>query len=350
MSIGELMNLYRDHELDIHPEFQRYYRWSGEQKTRFVESLLLGIPIPSIFVSQPEDGVWDVVDGLQRLSTIFQLVGILEDMDGNLVPPLVLKRTPYLPSLEGMIWGDDDTPKGLGSPIQLLVRRSKIDVKIILRESTESTKYELFQRLNTGGSVLSDQELRNVVLIMVNNDAYQWILGLAETPEFLSSIALSDRQVSEQYHLKLLIRFLAFRSLGETDLNSIGDIGDFLTNAIIEFAQSEQFEQNAAREEKAFKHTFKLLADSLDDSSFHRYDHSRGRFLGGFLISAYEAIAIGIGANYEKYASTHRTPDIEDITKLLWQNPRFTDNSGSGIRASSRIPNIIPLGRELFAT
>jgi len=77
MSIGELMSLYKDEELDIHPEFQRFYRWSVGQKSRLIESLLLGIPIPQIFVSQRADGVWDVVDGLQRLSTIFEFAGIL---------------------------------------------------------------------------------------------------------------------------------------------------------------------------------------------------------------------------------------------------------------------------------
>ena len=87
MSIGEIMNLYRDGELDIHPEFQRYYRWSDEQKSRLIESLLLGIPIPSIFVSQREDGVWDVIDGLQRLSTILEFAGELQDSAGQSCPP-----------------------------------------------------------------------------------------------------------------------------------------------------------------------------------------------------------------------------------------------------------------------
>src|SRR5260370_31484095 len=79
MSIGEWISLYESDppEIDIHPEFQRFYRWTEEQKTRFIESILLGIPIPTIFVSQREDGVWDVIDGLQRLSTIYEFVGIL---------------------------------------------------------------------------------------------------------------------------------------------------------------------------------------------------------------------------------------------------------------------------------
>ena len=74
MSIGEWINLYEKGELDIHPEFQRFYRWSEIQKTNLIESILLGIPIPPIFVSQRKDGIWDVVDGVQRLSTIFQLL------------------------------------------------------------------------------------------------------------------------------------------------------------------------------------------------------------------------------------------------------------------------------------
>lgn len=82
MSIGEWISLYENKELDIHPEFQRFFRWSIWQKSRLIESILLGIPIPTIFVSQRKDGVWDVVDGLQRLSTIFNriLVSLNHDM------------------------------------------------------------------------------------------------------------------------------------------------------------------------------------------------------------------------------------------------------------------------------
>jgi uncharacterized protein with ParB-like and HNH nuclease domain len=83
MSIGEIINLYTDGDLDIHPEFQRLYRWTNVQKSRLIESILLGIPLPSFFVAQREDGVWDVVDGLQRLSTIFSFLGIYKDEKNN---------------------------------------------------------------------------------------------------------------------------------------------------------------------------------------------------------------------------------------------------------------------------
>lgn len=84
MSIGELLNLYRDDELDLHPDFQRFFRWTPEQKSRLIESILLGIPLPSVFVFQRTDGIWDVIDGLQRLSTILNLSAYLKMMPESL--------------------------------------------------------------------------------------------------------------------------------------------------------------------------------------------------------------------------------------------------------------------------
>ena len=350
MSIGELINLYQDGELDIHPEFQRFYRWSDEQKSRLIESILLGIPIPSIFVSQREDGVWDVVDGLQRLSTIFQLVGKLKGESGEVLEPLILSKTKYLPSLEGKRWEDDDPSTSIGSVNQLIIRRAKIDVKIILRESSESSKYELFLRLNTGGSQLSDQELRNATLVMVNPDAFRWIEHLAEDENFQECIALSDRSISERYDLELVTRFLVFRKLEEARLSSIGDIGDFLTESVIELAAPEVFQEVHSVEEQAFRGTFASLAATLGDRSFRKYDIAKERHLGGFLISAFEPIALGVGYHFEHYRSDkHALQKIELIGKELWANHGFLRRSGSGIRASTRVLSTIPLGRHLFA-
>ena len=347
MSIGELINLYQDGELDVHPEFQRFFRWTPEQKSRLIESILLGIPIPSIFVSQREDGVWDVIDGLQRLSTIFQLVGILKDEEGQLVEPLRLSRTKYLPSLEGLIWNGDGG-NSIGSENQRLIKRSKIDVKIVLRESSESSKYELFQRLNTGGSPLSDQELRNVILITVNNEAYDWFVNLAKEPDFKTCTALSDTQHDKQYDVELVVRFVTLRKLRQSSLRSIGDISEFLTEKSVELADLSKFRKIRVKEEKAFLFTFSVLARELAGQSFRRFDVNTDTHRGRFLISGFEAIAIGLGYSYEKFAKGEAVPAIADITRKMWQDPEFTNNSGSGVNASTRMSSVIPLGRKLF--
>jgi uncharacterized protein with ParB-like and HNH nuclease domain len=70
MSVGEIVNMYKDAELIINPNFQRLFRWEAGQKSKLIESMLLGIPLPPIFVFEKEDSKWELIDGLQRISTI----------------------------------------------------------------------------------------------------------------------------------------------------------------------------------------------------------------------------------------------------------------------------------------
>jgi len=345
VSIGEWMSIYERGELDIHPEFQRFFRWSLRQKSRLIESLLLGIPVPQIFVAQRADGIWDVVDGLQRLSTIFELAGILLDEKKGRLPPLTLEGTTYLPSLAGRRWEDDSHPdQSLSSTQRLLIKRAKINVSIILKESDEMAKYELFQRLNTGGSMLSDQEVRNSILVMMNLQLYKWLRELSRDPNFITCAALSDRAIDEQYDMELVSRFVVFRTMTPSALRRVGDVGEFLTDKAKVLAQDKSFDYK--KEEAAFRETFALLAKTLEDNSFRRYDRSKQRFVGGFSVSAFEALAIGLGYN-PKVASADPTR-IEKGVKSMWHDKEFVDNSGSGIRASSRIPKIVPYGRALF--
>ncbi len=172
MSIGEWISLYQNDEIDIHPDFQRFFRWSNHQKSTFIESILLGIPIPPIFVSQRDDGVWDVVDGVQRLSTIFEFVGILktEEQQQN-KSSIALQKTTYLPSLEGKKWDvPNDKENSFNQAQRLLIKRAKIAVNIVEKESDAMVKYELFQRLNTGGAIATPQEVRNCILLMLNEE------------------------------------------------------------------------------------------------------------------------------------------------------------------------------------
>ncbi|WP_295883821.1 DUF262 domain-containing protein [uncultured Thiohalocapsa sp.] len=346
ISIGEWISIYEQRELDIHPEFQRFFRWTQKQKSRLIESLLLGIPIPQIFVSQRDDGVWDVVDGLQRLSTIFEFIGILRDEEDRVIPALTMEATAYLPSLAGIRWQDDEEPgQSLSNAQRLLIKRAKIDVSIILKESDEQTKFELFQRLNTGGSPLSDQEMRNSLLVMLNRDLFRWMKDLSGDASFRECIALSDRAVDEQYDMELVLRFLALRTIPEEELTGLGDLGEFLTEKAKEVAKDGAYDRAEAAE--AFRSTFRLLADTLGSDSFHRFDQAKGRFLGGFSISAFEAIALGIGYNYKSIPAAR--DKIAERARNLWTDPRFLEYSGAGMRASTRIPRIVPLGRTIFS-
>jgi uncharacterized protein with ParB-like and HNH nuclease domain len=346
MSIGEWISLYERGEIDIHPEFQRFYRWSDVQKANFIDSILLGIPIPPIFVSQRPDGVWDVVDGLQRLSTIYQLLGILKDENNNLVEPLTLEKTKYLPSLEGKRW-DDKTDVGSSFPqeIKLLFKRTKISASIILKESDEKSKYELFQRLNTGGSRLTEQEVRNCILVMINKEMYARIKSLADSKAFQETVVISERLIEEQYDLELVLRFLIFVTIATSELSQIRDLGAFLTAKMISIAEDNKFDFNSY--EEIFQKTFGHINKNIGSDAFRRYNKAKRKFLGAFSVSAFEVIAMGIGYNFgsSKFMKKNISKDIKE----LWNNKEFSESSGMGMSSSRRVPKLIPLGRKIFS-
>jgi uncharacterized protein with ParB-like and HNH nuclease domain len=242
MSIGELISIYKEKELDIHPEFQRFFRWSNIQKSKFIESILLGIPTPSIFVSHREDGVWDVVDGVQRLSTIFEFIGIYLDDKNEKLPGSTLTATDYLPALEGIKWENPETPDcSFPEALKLDFKRQKIDLKIVKKESDENTKYDLFERLNTLGSHLSDQEVRNCLLVMINKEFYTWLRKIADNESFVSTTSLTDRLIKEKYDMELALRFIVFSRADIQDLKNIQDIGDFITKKMRSLAQDSGY-------------------------------------------------------------------------------------------------------------
>ena len=109
-------------------------------------------------------------------------------------------------------------------------------------------------------------------------------------------------------------------------------------------AQSEDFQEMREREKKAFNSTFSCLASSLEELSFRRYDAEKGKHLGGFLISAFEPIALGIGYNVNSYLSDFDTQQVKDKVKRLWENPEFLSRIGSGSDTAARIRSNVPLG------
>lgn len=211
MSISELTNLYNEGVLEIRPEFQRLLRWSDEQKSRLVESILLGIPLPSLFVSQSGEGGWELVDGLQRVGTILQVQGVLRGEDAVEMPPLVLSGTKYLPDLEGCTWGGEG--EHLPDPLKLDFRLSRLDLKVIKRDSDPKAKFDLFQRLNSFGSTLTPQEIRSAMIAGTNGDCLVWLANLAKHPAFVESVALHDRLLDEQYDIELVLRFLMLHDI-----------------------------------------------------------------------------------------------------------------------------------------
>lgn len=344
MSISELTNLYRENVLQIRPEFQRLYRWSEEQKSRLVESVLLGIPLPSLFVSQSSEGIWELVDGLQRVSTLLELQGVLIGEDGKVVPPLVLSETKFLPSLAGRNWNGHDGHEALTPAQQLDIRLARLDLKVIKRSSDPKAKFDLFQRLNSFGSTLMAQEIRSAMIAGTNSDALSWLTSLAKHQSFTTCIALSERLVEEQYDLELVLRFLMLHDRPMTSRAGLADFPARLNDWSVELADQPD---RWAQLEKTFTTTFSSLANHGGENVLRKWDQNRSEFRGSFLNTSFEVIALGIG--YHVASGTPYRSDYLNAARHLWEIPDFGKRYATGLATADRFLKTIPLGRRLMA-
>jgi hypothetical protein len=345
MSIGELTNLYRDGELNVRPEFQRFFRWTDVQKSRLVESILLGIPIPSIFVAQTEEGIWEVVDGLQRISTILQLQGLLQDKDHKRKEPLVLRGTKYLPGLEGRSWDHKEDSRSLTNAQRLDIKRSKLDIKIIRRESSPEAKYDLFQRLNSYGMSFTPQEMRSALILSASPDFFTWLESLTSHPTFVESTMLSERLITEKYDMELVLRWLVLfeRPISQLTRQSLRDFPSVLDDAAVGMAT--HYPQDVARLEDIFKQTFDAVANHGGEDVFRKWDSSRNSFRGSFLNTAFEVFATGIGYHTAN-ATAYRT-DLLTVAREFWES--IPTGFATGRSTEDRLSEFVPLGRDLLA-
>ncbi|PLA62241.1 hypothetical protein CYK05_04330 [Rothia mucilaginosa] len=355
MSIGELKNMYDEGDLIISPNYQRLFRWKLHQKSEFIESILIGIPIPSIFVAADKDGRWELVDGLQRMSTLLEFMGVLkfknddnsisEEDTPKIAEASVLGKTEYLPSLEGMAWSDDIKVKG--SPSGYLtdaqrrrIKRAKIDIKIVAQESDVETKYDLFRRINSNGSSLTAQEIRSVILAGVSPDLINWISNKAKNINFVNLLNLTDTLISQKYDEELVLRFLMLSSMSDEEIMKTSDFTKALDDFSREFALN--FEVKKEKYDSIFEDTFKKLSDFPD--IFHPWESNNSRYKSRFTLSAFEAFAAGVGfciSNHIPY-----NDNFADLSKEFWNDPRTSKTAG--FASEARIRRAVPAGRELL--
>jgi hypothetical protein len=343
MSISELTNLYREGILQIRPEFQRLYRWSQEQKSRLVESVLLGIPLPSLFVSQAETGSWELVDGLQRVSTLLELQGLLPGSANRPRPPLILTETKYLPALAGNSW-DGSSGQALSEAQKLDIRLARLDLRVIKRSSDPKAKFDLFQRLNSFGSALTAQDNRSAMIAGTNSEALAWLNGLAKFEPFQQCVSLSERLIDEQYDLELVLRFLMLHNR-RIERSALTDFPTRLDDWSVQLAA--ELDDRRQSLDSTFRKTFDRLAAEGGEDIFRKWDPARSRFRGAFMNTSYEIIALGLG--YHIAAGTPHRANYIEAAKGLWEGNQLANRFATGLATQDRLVKTIPLGRKLMA-
>jgi hypothetical protein len=178
-------------EIELNPDFQRNVVWDVVRRSRLIESILLKIPLPAFYFDGTKDSKWVVVDGLQRLTSLKEFM---------LTKSLRLQDMEYLPDLEGKSF--DELPRIL----QRQIEDTQLTIYVIRPDTPPEVKFTIFYRINTGGLVLTAQEIRNALF---NGPATALLKKLAALPIFHSATgySLSDSRMDAQ---ECILRYLAF--------------------------------------------------------------------------------------------------------------------------------------------
>ena len=328
MSFGEIISMYERDEIIINPEFQRFYRWTDYQKSRFLESVILGIPVPPIFVAEDTNGRWELVDGLQRLSSILSFFGILKTMPEK--NKWKLEAGDIVKSLEGFSQND------LPMKIQLNIKRATCRVEIIKWDSVYDMRYELFNRLNTGGTPLTDQEIRNCIYRGVSSRFNNFLKKLSSNSKFTELVSATPQQVSELYLEELVLRFLSMtHNIHNIKLSMGQHMSEFMKSAVLD----ESF--NYQKYESVFDRTVNVLYPC----GTKIFRSNNNVFATGF----YDTIMIGIAENLHIYSgSSPRSIQTKVINEVKNDDVIKRISRSGGNNSVQRVRNRIKEAKRIF--
>lgn len=339
MSFGEIMSMYERNEIIIDPDFQRLFRWTPAQQTRFIESLLLGIPIPPIFVAEDQNGRWEVVDGLQRISTVLSFFGILKSDPISSIPDKnnwTLLEGELIQHLKGY------NRSNLPLKLNLNLKRAICRIEIVKWNSKMDMRYELFNRLNTGGSPLTEQEIRNCIFRGTSSEFNKFLTKTASNPTFIDLVKPTERQTEQKYLEELILRFTSLLD-NEWDKpenweRTTDKLSAYMTLFMKRTVNNPSYD--FARIETLFSRVMALL------SSFD-YKIFRGSNFN-FSTSLWDGITIGIASNIDYYECEGRPLINAKIIELI-DDKEFIKSMGAGSSNKDRVINRVKASLRVFS-
>ena len=264
MTIDLLLSRIRSKAIDLEPDFQRRRGiWTDRQQSRLIESLLLRIPLPTLYAAEDEEEDWAIVDGIQRLTTITRFI----DPEAIDETPLKLIGMEYLgESFNGKLF--DDLPARL----KRRLRETELVVHVIRHGTPQEVKFNIFARINTGGMPLSAQELRHA---LIPGKAREYLARLAALPAFkqATTYSIRDERMADR---EMVLRYLAFSMTRPEEFRAY-DFDRFLGDAM------RRINSLGNDELEGLEHGFMRAMDSAreifgQDAFRKRYRETDGRF------------------------------------------------------------------------
>jgi uncharacterized protein DUF262 len=331
-TLREIVDQIEDGDIDLSPDFQREYVWKTRQKTRLIESVLLGIPLPAFYFDQSESGTYKVVDGVQRLSTIRLFMKNMHRLTGA--------DLEYLSDLSDLTFDELD---------QVLLRRfrsAQIVVHVIEPQTPDEVKYDIFNRVNTLGSPLSAQEIRHA---MSGARSRSFLKSLAEdicfdqATEYQYWRRNSDgervRDSGRMANRELALRFCAFRSSSINNYREYPSLDAFLMDFTKRIDGDSKHPTIVDSELEALKHDFihsmNAASQVLGKAAFRRWPPDAER-RGPINRAVFEAQANAL-ADHPLDVLLERREEIVNVFRTAFEDPEYLRSVTVSTGAPSRV-------------
>lgn len=323
LSLRELITMYDEGEL-IKPELQRRYVWDKKMASKFIESVLMGLPVPSIFLANYE-GKQLIIDGYQRIMTVYDYVS--KGFFSNEKQPFKLMCKS--PKWEGKIFEElsiEEQRRIKGTTIHTFVFEQ------IKPEKDNTSMYQIFERINTGGRTLTPQEIRNCVYQGSFNTMLMELNGNEEWRELFGS----KKPDSRMRDVEAILRFFAVRDILDSKVTEKRISLCKYLNLYMKHHKKDDVEQ-LNKMKQLFNKTLDIIYKFIGENAFHNY--VKGRYTNLFHPAIYDAIMVAISSCVDKQSiyngltggkhlellendvfrrvTTERTTDIANIKKRV---------------------------------
>lgn len=320
-----LRDMFADGDIVTNPDYQRDYVYDNKRASKLIESLLMGIPIPTLYLCQEDDESYSVIDGQQRITSFvryleneFTLVGLTE-----------------LTELNGKSYKD------LDKPIQKRLKTSSLRATVILKESQE-LKYEIFARLNQGAVSLKPQELRNCVY----RGSFNNLLDELSTNKYLPTL-FRDENKRKSYQERIL-RFFALRNYTQYKSSISKTMNSYM-------AEHQNDDDTAiAVQKKLYTGTIDIIKQVLGEEAFLAMDREKGTHIDKFSGSVYDSIIIPFSF-FDAHSLMSHADDIRKaIAELKKNDENYREDTyaatGSRQRVIGRIMAVYNLLAKIVGT